>query len=212
MLHSIGKLCPGNKQDVAEQENKAISAAAARDRETMEGQIQALSAQVRDLQESLSDTATRLDDTDRSLRSSEKRNEERLATIEDLEKRLKAANAKQHELVNELTSVNAQLNKVKDAAYEAAKKKDETISKLQEALEQERMRVDEVFRPRACVLACSNCLLRMVKLHLLTKIGVLRPPARIQPHTYEPTAAKQETVRGRKSKDRIADAGQHSAA
>lgn len=155
MLHSIGKLCPGNKQ-VAEQENKAISAAAARDRETMEGQIQALSAQVRDLQESLSDTATRLDDTDRSLRSSEKRNEERLATIEDLEKRLKAANAKQHELVNELTSVNAQLNKVKDAAYEAAKKKDETISKLQEALEQERMRVDEVFRPRACVLACSR--------------------------------------------------------
>ena len=158
MLLSIAKLCPGdNRLEVEEQENKAISAAAARDRETMDGHIQTLSAQGRDLQECLSDTATRLDDAERSVRSWGKRAEERLTTIEDLEKRLKAANAKQHELVHELTASNSELNKVKDASYEAAKKKDETTSKLQEALEKERLRAVEVFLPHACAYSHAEC-------------------------------------------------------
>jgi chromosome segregation ATPase len=158
MLLSMAKLGPGdNRLDVEEQENRAISAAAARDRETMEGHIQTLSAQVRDLQECLSDTATRLDDAERSVRSWEKRAEERFATIEDLEKRLKAANAKQHELVHELAASNAELNKVKDASYEAAKKKDETISKSKDALEKERLRADEVFPSHACAYSHAEC-------------------------------------------------------
>lgn len=126
------------------QENRALAAAAGRDREAMEGHIQTLAAQVRELQEALEDTSKGLDDSERALRSAETRNKERQAAVEELEKRLKAANAKQHELVGDLTGANAQMNKVKDAAYEDTKKKDDKILKLQEALEKERLLADEV--------------------------------------------------------------------
>ena len=125
-------------------ENKALSAAAAHDRDVMEEQIQMLTVQARELQGSLADTSSRLEESERALRASEKRNEERIENIHELEKRLKAAKVKEHELVDELAACNAELNKVKNAALEAAKQKDETISKLQDGLQKERLRVDEL--------------------------------------------------------------------
>lgn len=110
----------------------------------MEEEIQTLTVQARELQVALSDADTRLEETERALRSAEKRNDERLEAIHDLEKRLKSAKAKEHDLVDELATCNAELNKVKDAALVACKQKDENIVKLQEALQRERIRVDEL--------------------------------------------------------------------
>ena len=127
-------------------ENKALASAAARDRESMEDQIQALMIQVRELQESLSDTAARYDDSERNLRSLDKRNEDRQAAIEDLEKRLKASQAKVHQLVDELAQKNNELNQAKDAAFEDSKNKQSALLKVQAAMDAERARTDVLLR------------------------------------------------------------------
>lgn len=143
-----------------------MTTAAARDRETMEEQIRTLTVQGRELQESLSDANARLEESERALRSAEKRNEERLASVHDLEKRLKSAKAKEHDLVDELAACNAEMNKVKDAALDAAKQKDENIAKLQEALQKERLRVDELSKKLVDADKARNELKTKVKVRI----------------------------------------------
>jgi chromosome segregation ATPase len=83
------------------------------------------------------------------LRSSEKNDQSRVAMIEDLEKRLKAANHRQHQLVDELSAMTGEVNKIKDASNHGAQEKDERILELQEAVDKERIFVDELSKKLA---------------------------------------------------------------
>ena len=127
------------------QENKAISA----DAEAIKSQNEGLESQVRDLKKSQADATARLNDCDRLLRSSEKNDQSRVAMIEDLEKRLKAANHRQHQLVDELSAMTGEVNKIKDASNHGAQEKDERILELQEAVDKERIFVDELSKKLA---------------------------------------------------------------
>jgi chromosome segregation ATPase len=127
------------------QENKAISA----DVEAIKSQNEGLESQVRDLKKIQADATARLNDCDRLLRSSEKNDQSRVAMIEDLEKRLKAANHRQHQLVDELSAMTGEVNKIKDASNHGAQEKDERILELQEALDKERIFVDELSKKLA---------------------------------------------------------------
>ena len=151
-------------------EKKTIATDAVRDCAIMQEQVQTLNLQVRDLQSNLSDKAALLDASDNDLRAAEKSNAERQKTIEDLEKRLKASQAKQHQLNDELARTTAELNRIKDLALEEGTQKNAAILKLQDALEKERLLVETVSKKLAEVEKTKN--------EFKSKVDVLEPRTR----------------------------------
>jgi len=118
-------------------------------RENMEKEFENLTSCAKMLQKSFDTTAVQLDDSDRALRSADKRNHEREQAFHSLERRLKTATSKVEQQQHAMQQQSAQIHQHTSAALDESQKKNTAMQKQEAVLVSERSRVEALSKTLA---------------------------------------------------------------